>query len=119
MIAAKGEVTQERILSLMKVEEESLFYEFAQQVARYMVLGSAATQYDSVARLVAEKNSDGYTYDEIVSCWGDEIKLLEDGYTIYVGWASDESGEEVSSWLCNTGFRLEGEEIFITSERGY
>jgi len=92
MLAVKGELNKEKIISVFNVKKKDFWYAFADLCAQYLIDNSA--QADPLLDV-----DSFYKYSDAFSDVIDEKKLVKKGYTIYVGNIADfgEGGTEFST----------------------
>ncbi len=103
IIGVKGKLTEDKILRSFKVDSISPIF--------YMV--------KDMARLMAKSEKKEIEPSEIENLFSIEKKILEKGFDLYVGSASDDSYEYADILLCSLEIDYEDDEIIIYKESGY
>lgn len=117
IIAAKGELTEDRVFDAMGVDENSMFSSFAREIAGTLVREA----YDTIKSVEDLLYIRGY---DTLSEWHEyydgsrEEKWLAEGYTLHEGSASDQE-DNAEYWICRNGIHLEADGLIVHCEGGY
>jgi hypothetical protein len=118
MLAVKGELTQERLLDLFGVSPGSFLYSFAKEIADFFSNTRGMEEIATIADL--REYYDWMSEEELQERCARKLDLLEEGWTIYLGSASDESYEGAEIWICRNGINFEKEgSLILECEGGY
>jgi hypothetical protein len=116
-LATKGEVTQEKLLSLFGVSPDSFLYSFAKEIAGFFSHVDYMEKIATIEDLV--KYYDWISIGEFKERCAREIDLIEKGWTLYIGSASDEGSDDVERWICYETINFESDDLILESEGGY
>lgn len=113
----KGDITKERILEQLGVQEGSFFYSFAKEVAQVLLPFG-----DEIACTVEQlRDLERYPRDDVE--WREdfarEIKFLENGWKVYRGMTSNEDRESASQWLTYESIDIHTDDLIIEKEAGF
>lgn len=105
IVGVHGELTEERLLEVVGVPEDSILYSFAKQLVGTIVHG-------------AEKWTKEAILEEWEELWGVMPKIFDSGMTCYIGSASSD-GDTMDQVLCYMVFYYEGDDLIIDAGGGY
>lgn len=117
LLATKGEVTQERLLGLFGVSKDSFLYSFAEEIAAFFSDVGGMEKFETVEEL--RQYHDWGSEERFRERYAQEITLIENGWLIYNGSASDEAYDGVERWICNQRISFESDDLILETEGGY
>ncbi len=117
MLATKGDVTEEKLLGLFGVSPDSFLYSFAKEIAGFFSDVGSMEKFETVEAL--RKDMDYLDDDRFKEEFARDIGLLESGWTIYRGFASDEAYDGVERWICNERIEFASDDLVLETEGGY
>ena len=103
IIAVKGKLDKEAILTALGVPQTSPLYSFAENMADALM------------------NAEEMTFQNLAE-WGDDgtlRDLIKKGLTIYEGSASDDDYRSAEAALCDMTIHFDSEDLVIIKEGGY
>ena len=107
------QLTLDNLLEAFAVPEGSPLFKVACDMAQVML--DRATKYDEKEILY----NWGYkSLEEALEDGNQQAQLIERGFTVYGGYASDEDGG-IEAMLCNTEIDFESEDVVLYCEGGY
>lgn len=101
IIGVKGELTKEAILEAFKIEKDSFFYKLADDISEYIKKHSK--------KLI---KIDDYHREELQP-------LLDAGFELYEGRASNDSGDYLESFLCELEIDYESDDFYFKTEGNF
>ena len=106
-------LTLDNLLEAFAVPEGSPLFKVACDMAQVML--DKATKYDEKEILY----NWGYkSLEEALEDGNQQAQLIERGFTVYSGYASDEDGG-IEAMICNTKIDFESDHFVLKSEGGY
>ena len=105
IVGVHGELTEERLLEVIGVPEDSVLYSFAKDLAGVIVHSAEKWTREAILK----------DYGEL---WGVMPKIFDSGMTCYIGDASSD-GETVEQMLCYMPFHHESDDLILDSGGGY
>lgn len=108
----KGEeLSQENVLKTFEIGENSPLYNMASELAGYLA--------ENVGQITMDTIKNDYTWKGEIEDYGIKLlELIQDGWDVYKGYASNEGGS-IEAYLCDVDLNIKTDNLIIEKEGGY
>jgi len=127
-IKSEQKMSKEILMTLFDLKEDSILYNFANELSNWMLKNLKEMDIKGIYNNYCGSNknlSDEEMIDEIVEqgypniSREDLLKISNKEYSYYEGSASDDSGDGLESYLCESGINVNNDFICIKSGGDY
>jgi len=129
MMKGNKKMSEETILKTFDVSEKSPLYSFSKDLAQWMIRNLEEQDIKGIhdyyiGSYGKENPTEDEMIQEIIDDYGgidkdDLEKIKNKEYRYYSGSTSSDSGEAIESYLCESSFDIDTDDIIIKGEGGY